>query len=218
MGHNSILIIGESGTGKSTSIRSLNPSTTFIINTINKPFPFKGGQENYKIATKENPEGNVFATDNASTILRVIDKINKNRPDVQTMIIDDFQYIMSNEFMRRALEKGFDKFSEIGQNAWAIINALNACRDNLATIVLSHSEINETTGKAKCKTIGRMIDDKVCLEGMFTVVLQSVIVDGQYKFMTQHDGTSIAKSPLGMFDSKFIPNDLETVLNAVRNY
>lgn len=219
MTHTSVLIIGESGAGKSTSIRTLDPKETFIINTINKPLPFKTATKNYRtLSSKDDLEGNMLGTDRAASIIRVINAIDKERPHIKNLILDDFQYVMANEFMRRALEKGYEKFSEIGQNAWSIINALNSCRDDLTTIVLSHSETNDMTGKVKCKTIGKMVDDKVCLEGMFTIVLQSAVIDGKHVFITQHDGMSVAKSPLGMFEEKLIPNDLQFVINAIKNY
>lgn len=211
----SLLIIGESGTGKSTSIRTLDHQETFIINVMNKPLPFKGWNKLY--ISVDELTGNLFVTDNTKKIIAAIKYVNEKRPEIKTLIIDDFQYTMANEFMRRALEKDWAKFSEIGQNAWLIINALNAVRSDLITIVLSHSE-TDATGHTKMKTIGKMLDEKVCVEGMFTIVLQSVIMDNQYMFITQHTGDTIAKSPLGMFDEQTIPNDLKMITDTIKNY
>lgn len=211
----SLLIIGESGSGKSTSIRNLDPKKTFIINVMNKPLPFKGWSKLY--TPVKDLTGNIFATDNTGAIIKTIRYVNQKRPEIKTLIIDDFQYTMANEFMRKALESGWGKFSEIGQNAWRTINELNLLRDDLIGIVLSHSETSDSN-HVKMKTIGKMLDEKVCVEGMFTIVLNAVVKEGKYVFSTQHDGTSIAKSPMGMFETTFVPNDLNEVLKIVRNY
>jgi len=209
------LIMGESGTGKSTSVRNLNPKETFVINVLDKPLPFKGFKSNY---TKlDNGVGNYFASDDYSDILRVINTINKQRLDIKQVIIDDFQYIMANEFMRRARENGFAKFTEIAQHAWEILSVCSEARDDLHFFVLSHTE-NDANGKSKIKTIGKMMDEKITVEGMFTVVLHSLIVDGQYKFLTQNDGVHTAKSPMGMFDEKLIDNDLSHIKNKIDEY
>jgi hypothetical protein len=210
-----ILIMGESGTGKSTSISGLEPSETFVINVLDKPLPFKAYRRNYKKLTEEG--GNYYATDNAELIIKLINRIVNKMPHVKNVIIDDFQYVMANEFMRRAQEKGFAKFTDIGHNAWNIIQHCSNAPEYLSFYILSHTEQNDA-GKAKCKTIGKMLDDKITIEGMFTIVLHSLIVDGRYKFLTQHDGYHIAKSPAGMFEETLIDNDLSTVKAKMNEY
>jgi hypothetical protein len=210
---NSILIMGESGTGKSSSIRQLNPKETFVINVLDKALPFKDFKKNYIGGVG----GNYYATDNAASIQTTITSISQKRLDIKTIIIDDFQYIMANQYMRSAKEKGFEKFVEIGQSAWKIIRESTALRPDLSTFILSHTE-TDPFGKVKCKTIGRMLDEKITLEGMFTVVLHSLIVDGKYKFLTQNDGVHNAKSPLDMFDKSFIDNDLLYVKEKMAAY
>lgn len=210
---NMILIIGESGSGKSSSIRNLDHKQTIIINVLDKPLPFKGFKNKYK-KSDDNP--NYFATDNPSKIRECIRRINcKN--DIKNLIIDDFQYIMANQFMKKALEKGFDKFTEIGQSAWLIIKDLTECREDLNCFVMSHSDV-DSNGKAKCKTIGKMLDDKICLEGMFTIVFHSLTNDNKYKFLTQNDGVHIAKSPMGMFKDKYVDNDLLEISKQIQEY
>jgi len=205
-----VLIYGESGTGKSTAIETLPSDETFIISTLGKPLPFKGWKTKY---TDEN----YYKTDNASCIINCLKTIANKKPKIKYIIIDDFQYLMCNEFMRRALEKSYDKFSEIGQNAWKVISEAQAIPGDLIVFFLSHSDTDQN-GKVKMKTIGKMLDDKVCLEGMFTVVLNSQIVDGNYIFLTQNTGNTIAKSPKDMFKERLIPNDLMNVAEHIKKY
>jgi len=213
---NTILIIGESGSGKSSSIRNLNPEETIIINVLNKPLPFKGYKKKYSSTPSETRMANYFSTDDYKKIRDCISRVNAKK-EVKNLIIDDFQYIMANQFMRKAMERGFDKFTEIGQNAWQIIKDLTECREDLNCFVISHSDV-DNNGKAKCKTIGKMLDDKICLEGMFTVVLHALTSENKYKFLTQNDGVHIAKSPMGMFKDKFIDNDLMEINKSIDEY
>lgn len=214
---NTVLIIGESGSGKSTSLKNLDPKETFIINVLGKPLPFVGARKNYKNCDKDNPNGNHVATDNSATIKGLIMAVNDRRPEIKTLVIDDFNYTLTNEFMRQALVKGYEKFSVLGQNAWSILNCLNQTRDDLDCFVISHSDIDQN-GKSKPKTIGKMIDEKVCLEGMVTICFHSLIIEGQYKFLTQNDGCHTAKSPHGMFKDALIDNDLVYVKEQIRKY
>lgn len=214
---NTTLIMGESGSGKSTSLRNLNPNETFILNVLNKPLPFKGFKKNYFALSGTGEIGNYYSSDEYEKIMRIISLVNTKRLDIKNLVIDDFQYLMGNEFMRRVTERGYDKFSEIGQHAWSVINALIKCREDLNCFVLSHTDIGEN-GKMKCKTIGRMLDDKITIEGMFTCVLHTVVEDGRYKFLTQGDGYRIAKSPMDMFEDKYIDNDLYFVNQKMNQY
>lgn len=214
---NTVLIIGQSGSGKSTSLRTLDPKTTFIINVLDKPLPFKAFKKNYTPCTKENKKGNYFTTNDWSHVVKCIEMVNKERLDITTLIIDDWQYILAYEFMRRVSEKGFDKFSELANHGWSTINACLGTRATLTNFILSHSDV-DATGRSKCKTIGKMLDEKITIEGLFTTVLHSRVVDGSYMFQTQYDGEFLAKSPMGMFEEHLIPNDLLAVKDAVENY
>lgn len=215
---NTVLVIGQSGSGKSTSLRNLDPKTTFIINVLDKPLPFRGFKKSYKPFTKENKNGNYFTTHDWSTVVRCIEAVNKERPDITTLIIDDWQYILSYEFIKRATEKGFEKFSELAHHGWATMNTCTTdTRPSLTTFILAHSDMDQN-GRSKLKTIGKMLDEKITLEGLFTTVLHSRIVDGEYVFQTQDDGDFLAKSPMDMFEEFLIPNDLVAVKAAVENY
>lgn len=209
---NTVLVIGQSGSGKSTSLRNLDPKTTFIINVLDKPLPFRAFKKNYNATAK-----NYYSTSDWSKVVNCIERVNKERPDITTLVIDDWQYILAYEFMNRVSERGFDKFSELANHGWATINACLGTRPTLTNFILAHSDVDQT-GRSKCKTIGKLLDEKITIEGMFTTVLHSRVVDGEYMFQTQYDGEFLAKSPMGMFEEFLIPNDLVTVKAAIENY
>lgn len=205
-----VFILGESGTGKTASLRNLDPSNTLLIQAVKKPLPFRSNE--WKFATKENPDGSIFPTDNAHTIIKAMERTQKD-----VIVIDDFQYIMANEFMRRSAEKGFDKFTEIGRNVWNIVTAASALEGNKRVYMLSHIEQNDM-GRTKIKTIGKMLDEKITLEGMVTIVLRTQVQDGSYLFSTRNNGNDTVKSPMGLFDSDYIENDLAMVDKAIVDY
>tara|TARA_R110000822_G_scaffold16329_14_gene55771 strand:+ start:8857 stop:9540 length:684 start_codon:yes stop_codon:yes gene_type:complete len=221
-----ILIIGESGSGKSTSLESLDASSTFLVNVAKKPMPFRGWKKNYSQLTKDNPKGNYIATDNSQQIVATLKHVDENMPHIKTVIVDDFTYVMANEFMRRANEKGFEKFTEIGLHAWEIANAGKNMRDDVTFIMIGHAEAStDLSGnrKLKFKTIGKLVDDKVNMEGMFTIVLFTDVEKDpnggiKHYFRTQSDGTTTGKTPKGMFDELKIPNDINQVIQAINKY
>lgn len=216
---NCVLILGESGTGKSTSIRNLNPEETAIINIIGKPLPFRGWKSGYTPFTKANPDGNMAITDRADRVIACLQKFAE-RSNVHHIVIDDFQYLLANEYMRRAKEKSFDKFVDIGQNAWAVINAAQELRketNGLNIYIMAHID-RDAQGREKIKTIGKMLDEKITVEGLFTIVLYTVRDENGYHFATQNNGNNTCKSPLGMFPENLIDNDLALVAEAIKNY
>lgn len=214
---NAVLILGESGTGKSTSIRTLNPEETFIINVIGKPLPFRGASSKYKKLSADGLTGNYYATDDTTTIKRVINFIDKKRPDIKTLVIDDFGYTISNSFMRKSNQKGYDKFIEIGKDVFDILDIITNLRDNLFCFVMMHVE-TDANGKSKPKTVGKMIDQYICIEGKFTTCLHTVVSDGNYQFLTNNDNQHMAKTALGMFDSLYIENNLQFVRDKMHEY
>jgi hypothetical protein len=224
--NNTILIIGQSGSGKSTAIRTLDPATTFVINVLDKPLPFRDFKQKYSPiqSVKDSngnksgqTTGNYYSVDDWSLIVKCIEMVNNTRPDITTLIIDDWQYILAYEFIRRVSEKGFEKFSELASHGWQTINACMNTRSDLTCFILAHSDV-DNTGRAKCKTIGKMLDEKITIEGLFTTVLHSRVVDGSYYFQTNYDGEYLAKSPMDMFEEMLIPNDLALVKKAIETY
>lgn len=213
---NMIMIIGESGTGKSTSIENLNEEETFIIQAVDKPLPFKEYKKKYPLRSKENPKGNRFISDKAEVIIKILSTLDKEK-EIKNIIIDDSQYVMANEFMRRAKEKGFEKFTEIGQNFYNLIDKANSMREDINIFFLQHIEVADD-GRKKAKTIGKLIDEKICLEGRFTIVLVTEVEDRVYYFRTQNNGNDTCKSPKGMFDELRIPNDLSYVIQKSNEY
>lgn len=211
---NMILIIGESGTGKSTAIETLDPKETFIIQVVNKPLPFKGFKTKYPLV--KNAKGNRIVNNNHLEIIKVLKWLNEQN-HIKNVVIDDFQYILSDRYMIRATERGFDKFTEMAQDYYFIIKAAQDLREDLNIIFLSHSE-RKDDGTLKIKTIGKLLDDKITVEGLFTIVLNTDIEDGNYYFITQNDGRSTSKSPRGMFEDLKIPNDLQFVINKINEY
>jgi hypothetical protein len=214
---NNVLIIGESGSGKSTSIRTLPPEQTFIINVINKPLPFKGANKLYTPLSTDGLTGNYYASDDHAKIMRAIALVNAKRPEIKYLVLDDFGYSITNDFMRNALVKGYDKFSSLAKDAWETMKAVNETRQDLICFMMLHSE-SDNHGKSKPKTIGKMLDEKVCIEGMFSVVLHTVVTDGNYQFLTNQSNHYMAKSPMGMFNQLLIPNDLMLVSSSIENY
>ena len=204
------LILGQSGTGKSTSLRNLNPQHVLLIQVIKKPLPFRS--PNWTYITPDNKQGSILVSDNPQFIINVIN--GSKRPII---IIDDFQYVMANEFMRRSSEKSFDKFTEIGRNAWDVFNAAINAHDHKRVYLLSHTE-EDNQGKTKIKTIGKMLDEKITLEGMVTICLQTSVINEQYIFQTKNNGNSTVKAPMGLFEEDHLENDLNEVDMAICEY
>ena len=213
----SVLVIGESGTGKSTSIRTLPPEETFILSVLGKSLPFRGANKNYTKLSPDGLTGNYYASDDHARIVKVIKTINEKRPDIKYFVIDDFGYSITKNFMNKALERGYDKFSNLAKDAWDILCLVTNMRDDLITFVMMHSDVDQQ-GKSKPKTIGKMLDERVCVEGMFAICLETMCDDMNYGFLTNNTGASIAKSPIGMFKELTIENDLKLVADHINAY
>ena len=205
------LILGESGTGKTTSLRNLDPAYTLLIQGIPKPLPFKGGWKSIKEG------GNVYVSDQAPAIINAMRKTPRD-----IIVIDDFQYQMSNEFMRRVTDKetgnaAFAKYNEIARSAWDILTAATSLANNKRVYILSHTQTDDT-GRVKIKTIGKLLDEKITIEGLVSIVLRTSVINGNYLFSTKNSGHDTTKTPMGLFDDDHIENDLALVDSAIFNY
>lgn len=193
-----VLILGASGTGKSASMRNM-VEPFGLINVASKRLPFK---------TDKVP----MNTDNYA---RISSALHKAQAD--SIVIDDVQYLMANEFMRRVNEKGYDKFTDIGKNFWDLVQLVISLPPQKIVYFLAHTEMDQY-GNTRMKTIGKMLDEKITVEGMFTIVLRTAVMDGHFYFSTVNDGTDTVKAPIGMFAERFIDNDLAVVDATIREY
>ncbi|MEE3343897.1 MAG: AAA family ATPase [Bacilli bacterium] len=224
-----LCIYGESGSGKTTSLRNMNPETTFIISTTGKPLSFRGWKRKYIPfnINKETKEisGNYYVSSNSEQILKILKIINSKMPHIETVVIDDMQYIMSYEFVDRATEVGYGKFSELAQHMMDILRYAEQMRDDCTMVFLTHSENvgTEIDPKYVIKTIGKLLSEKVTLEGLFTYIFFTKVEEGedgkmQYKLVTNNDGKCLAKTPMDMFEDLEIDNDLNEILKVIKEY
>lgn len=204
-----VLVIAESGAGKTASLRNLDPAKTLLIQSIPKPLPFRNpAWKPFDPATKT---GNIFVTDNASEIVTLMQKTSR-----KIIVIDDYQYILADELMRRYTERGYDKFSEIGYNGWRIATIAAQLPPDVRVYILAHSAVDEN-GRTKIKTPGKLLDTH-SVEGMFTIVMKAVVVNGEYLFTTRTSGSDTVKTPMEMFAEDMIPNDLAAIDDAICAY
>lgn len=204
------LILGSSGSGKSTSLRNLDPTKTLLIQCIKKPLPFKAA--GWKVRLTHKSEGNVFQTSDPV----LIEKLMRTSPH-EIVVIDDYQAVMVNELMNRSSEKGYDKFTDIGKHAWDIFNTAGELAANRRVYIMAHTNTDEF-GNVRMKTVGKLVDQHIVPEGFFTIVLRTEPVNGNYTFRTQTNGQDCCKSPIDMFPDLSIPNDLAEVDKAICDF
>ena len=202
-----VLIYGRSGSGKSRSLVNFGEDEIFLVQTIKKRLPFKK-QFKYSMVS--------------DSVLTIMAQLQKMPEDVKIAVIDDAGYLMTNEFMKRHSggKKGsssFDLYNDIADNFWNLVNTVKTLPDDKIVYIIMHEDTNDY-GETKLRTIGKLLNDKVCIEGMCTVVLRCVIEGDQHYFLTQGTGTDISKSPEGLFDELKIDNDLKAVDSAIREY
>lgn len=209
-------IMGESGSGKTTSMRNLDPKTTFYIDCDKKGLSWKGWRKQYSEANK-----NYMQTDFAQIVQQAIKNIseNENAKHIKTIVIDTLNGLMVADEVRRMKEKGYDKWQDLAQCVWMLLDSLYSYRDDLTIIVVCHSQTQkEDDGYTftRIKTSGKKLD-KLNVESKLTTVLYAVAKDGKYIFKT-HAENSTAKTPLGAFDEDEIENDIVKVLKALEDY
>ena len=199
-----VLIMGESGSGKSASLRNFAPNEISVFNVTSKPLPFKQGK------TKIPKIDNATYADIANALA------NQNK---RAYVIDDAGYLLSFEMFKRANETGYSKFTDMAKNFFDMLDFINTKLPNdIIVYITMHTEDDSEMHKTKAKTIGKMIDQNLNLEGLFVIVLRAMQTEEGYKFITRDDRVSTAKSPMGMFESDKIDNDLKEVDRIIREY
>jgi energy-coupling factor transporter ATP-binding protein EcfA2 len=214
-------IVGPTGTGKSTSIKHLNPKETYIINVAKKELPFKGAEKLYNAENKNYKE-----VDDANEITRLLKTISEKAPHIKNIIIEDSNYIMGFTVVSKATEVGYTKFSILAKDMVELFREARKLRDDLKVFYFTHPETIEDGGEIigyKIKTAGKMIDNQVVLEGLFTVCLYTHVEEAKdgtinYSFLTNRFRKYPSKSPDGMFAEIKIPNNLQTVVDAINEY
>ena len=194
-----VLLIGKSGSGKSASLRNFKKDEIAIANVLGKPLPFKSDLEAPKV-------------DDYNIILEAI-----KRTDKKVIVIDDANYLITNEFMNKSSVKGFDKYNEMGNNFFNLINGIKNV-DGGKTVYLIMHEDTDDEGNVKPKTIGKLLDDKVNIQGMFTICIRAMFDSGKYIFRLKTNGQDCVKTPIGLFDEEQMENDLKLVDDKIRKY
>lgn len=201
-----VMVIGKSGSGKSTSLRNFGDKELYLINVLKKPLPFKNKFES------------VFQTDEYPKVAMALKKTPKT-----ALVIDDAGYLITNQFMRGHSSAGggngvFTLYNEIGDRFWRLIEyVIQELPDEKIVYFMMHED-KADSGDVKPKTIGKLLDEKVCIEGMFTIVLRCISENGRHFFRTKTDGSDVTKTPIGMFEEREIENDLKAVDAVVREY
>ena len=201
-----VLIMGKSGSGKSTSLRNFKKDELGLINVLKKPLPFKGKFDS------------TIETDDYATIMKAVATTEK-----KVIVIDDAGYLITNHFMRKHSASGggnsvFTLYNELGDHFWTLIEFIkNKVSEDKIVYLMMH-ENTDDSGDVKPKTIGKLLDEKVCIEGMFTIVLRAMVDNDRHYFKTQSDGSDVCKTPIDMFEKKEIDNDLKMVDETIRKY
>lgn len=208
-----VLILGDSGTGKTSSLRKLDPLETLVIQSTPKPLPFRS--LDWKKADKQNPDGSIIQTDNYGRIHRILDYAPQRGKNI--IVIDDSNYIMQFEEMRRVEQTGFSKFTQMAKNFYELIEHAQSLPTDTRIYFMMHTQ-TDANGVIKPKTTGKMLDEKIVIEGLFAIVLRSMAVDGRYMFSTRTSGSDPVKTPLDMFENHEIDNDLRFVDDEIKKY
>lgn len=194
-----ILLIGKSGSGKSTSLRNFKKDEVAVINILGKPLPFRSDIKAVKLDDYDN----------------ILNQIKMTKKDV--IVIDDANYLITNEFMEKSSIRGYDKYNEIANHFFELINGIKNIEGGKTVYLIMHEDTDEE-GNVKPKTIGKLLDDKVNIQGMFTICIRAMYENGKYVFRLKTNGQDCVKTPFGMFETDEMENDLKAFDNVVREY
>lgn len=194
-----ILLIGKSGSGKSTSLRNFKKDEVAVINVLGKPLPFRSDIKAVKLDDYDN----------------ILNQIKMTKKDV--IVIDDANYLITNEFMEKSSIRGYDKYNEIANHFFELINGIKNIEGGKTVYLIMHEDTDEE-GNVKPKTIGKLLDDKVNIQGMFTICIRAMYENGKYVFRLKTNGQDCVKTPFGMFDTDEMDNDLKAFDSVVREY
>lgn len=209
-----ICIAGESGSGKTTSLRNLSPDTTYIIDADKKGLSWRGWRKQYNAERK-----NYYACDEPRKVGATMLGVSKTRQEIKTIVVDTIGSIMVADEMRRSKEKGYDKWVDLAQCMWDIVDMAYLLRDDLTIAFIAHTQTDRDDSGylfTRIKTSGKKLD-KICLESKFTTVLIAKCVEGKYIFET-HANNSTAKTPFGLYDEPTIENDIKKVIDDLEKF
>lgn len=209
-----ICVAGESGSGKTTSLRNLNPAETYIIDSDKKGLSWRGWKKQYNTANK-----NYACTDEPDKVHALLHIISAKKPEIKVIVVDTIGSIMVADEMRRMKEKGYDKWQDLAQCIWNMVDSAYTLRADLTVIFMAHTQTERDDSGflfTRIKTSGKKLE-KICLESKFTTVLMAKCAGGNYIFET-HAKNSTAKSPMGLFEEDEIPNDITEVIKALEAY
>lgn len=194
------LLLGQSGSGKSTSLRNFDVNEVGIFNVASKPLPFRKALKKVDKATY-------------ATIMKAL-----SNPTMKTYVIDDSSLLLTFEMFNRAKENGYGKFTDMAVNFYNLIQfVIQNTPDDVIVYFLHHTQ-EDANGKIKAKTVGKMLDDQLTVESLFSIVLMAEVESGEHYFRTRNSGYDTVKTPVGLFEAERIPNDLKLVDTAIRSY
>lgn len=222
-----LCLAGFSNTGKSTTLKYLDPESTFIISCTNKQLQIPGFRKKYpRFEIKNNkPQGRWFVSNNYENITKVLDIVSKHCEEIKTIVIDDLNYLLSNEIMDNALVKGYEKFSIQAKNYYDIIMKSHELREDLTVVLISHI-INDGTDiepSYKLYSSGKMLDKTVNIDGLFSYILyteKTVGDDGEvhYRVKTRTDGNDTCRSVAGCFEEKYVEPNMKEIIDRINQF
>ena len=225
---NIIGLVGLSNSGKSTSLKYLNPEETFIISCTNKQLQIPGFRKKYPKISVDNGKlyGNWLVGNNYEQITKIMKVVSKTRPEIKVICLDDCNYLLSNETFQNALVKGYEKFSVMSKNYYDLIQTCQDLRDDLTVVFISHIENfgTDIDPEYRMWTTGKMLTNQINLDGLFSYIIyaERYIDDNgdevKYRFKTRTDGNDTCRSVAGCFEDKYIEPNMKLVIDTINEF